>query len=162
MKNILIILICLFVSSCGVSKKTVKTETVIDRETTAVKQDSSKLTMSKEEVVNSIIEKLDLSRVTITLYNKPDSCSGTQSISAVIKQENNIKTTTTSIKNHSQNLSLKTGTKEEVKSDTHITQKITATQKKGGVPFRVYLYGAGLLILLIGAAWIVRKFKKII
>lgn len=161
MKNILIILMCLFISSCGVSKKAVKTETVIDRETTAVKQDSSKLTMSKEEVVNSIIEKLDLSRVTITLYNKPDS-SGTQSISAVIKQENNVKTTTTSIKNQSQNLSLKTGTKEEVKSDTHITQKITATQKKGGIPFRVYLYGAGLLILLLGAAWIVRKFKKII
>ena len=161
MKNILIILMCLFISSCGVSKKTVKTETVIDRETTAVKQDSSKLTMSKEAVVNSIIEKLDLSRVTITLYNKPDS-SGTQSISAVIKQENNIKTTTTSIKNQSQNLRLKTGTKEEVKSDTHITQQITATQKKGGVPFRVYLYGAFIMLLLIGAVWIARKFKKII
>lgn len=161
MKNILIILMCLFISSCGVSKKAVKTETVIDRETTAVKQDSSKLTMSKEEVVNSIIEKLDLSRVTITLYNKPDS-SGTQSISAVIKQENNIKTTTTSSNKQNENLSLKTGSKEVVKNRTHITQKITATQKKGGIPFRVYLYGAFIMLLLIGAVWIARKFKKII
>lgn len=90
-KNILtIIVIITLLGSCSIFRKVTKAEDIIEIDTTVV-IDTSKSSISSNNILVSIIEKNDLSKAVITEYYKPDS-NGKQGILRTIEIGNNIST----------------------------------------------------------------------
>lgn len=90
-KNILtLIVIFILLSSCSIFRKATKTEEVIDVDTT-IMIDTTKSSITSNNILISIIEKSDLSKAVITEYYKPDS-NGKQGIMRTIEIGNNIST----------------------------------------------------------------------
>lgn len=92
MKNLVIIITALLLYSCGTTKKMTQTEThsKVNIESSFV--DTSKRTSSWEIIMNSVINKIDLSKVRITTYYQETDSTGKQLIKEDIFINNNIKT----------------------------------------------------------------------
>ena len=138
MKNIIIIFLSLFLISCGVSKKVSKTDTHLDVKTEVQKNDSTQVQITREDLINSIVEKLDLSKTKITFYNPPDS-AGKQSINRTIETENNIKTTICEDEKSKQKTIIITGSKLVAKQQTNLDQQSKTVEKKNEIPYKLYL-----------------------
>lgn len=162
MKNSrLICLALLFLSSCGVTKKTIETETKLDITEIAIRKDSVEYKVSREEIFNAIIEKIDLSRAIITYYNPPDT-SGRQSINRTVEYNSNIKTTATINKADSTTIDFKKGTTEIVILEDKTKQLATMKEKKKvGLPFKVYLWCFVAFLLVGGIVFFLRRFRII-
>jgi hypothetical protein len=159
MKNIIIILLTFILLSCGVSKKATKTDTHLAVKTEIQKNDSSRVQITREDLINSIVEMMDLSTTKITFYNPPDS-TGKQTINAVMEKESKVKTTTTTSKKENENTAIKTGSNESSKQDTDLDQHQTTTEKKNKSPWKIYIFSiliSGILIFFV-FRWIRKKF----
>jgi hypothetical protein len=155
--NRVIIISLIVLSSCGVSKRAVKTEEKSQIVTESKKSDSTTLKLNKQDFLLSIIESVDLSKINITIYNPPDT-SGKQSIDYIVEQSNNTKSTTTSIELNNASGELVTGSEETTRQDAKIETTINDKTKRGGIPFKVYLWGVVSLVLLGGAVFILKRF----
>jgi hypothetical protein len=127
--------------------------------TEVVKKDSTFLSVSREDLIYSIIEKLDFTTTKITFYNPPDS-SGKQTVNVVIEKENKIKTTTTTSAEENENKVIKTGSNEASKQETSLDQHQTTTEQKNKTPLKIYLYIIAIsgVLLFFALRWIRKKF----
>lgn len=89
-KFLTLIVIIILISSCSIFRKVVKSEDII-RTTNSISIDTTKKAISSNEILTSLIEKIDLSKAVITEYTSPDS-NGKQSIIRTIEFNNNIST----------------------------------------------------------------------
>lgn len=158
-KYIILFLSILVIYSCGVTKKATKVETHLTAKTEIEKNDSAQSHSTREDLLNSIIEKIDKSTTKVTVYNPPDS-TGKQSVNRTIETTNDIKTTTNTVDKTKQNTVIKTGSKQVAKKQTNLDQQQTTSEKKNKTPLKVYIYAiliSGILVFFV-YRWIRKKF----
>lgn len=160
MKKIYVIFLIISLASCGVSKKITKTESQEVTKVEVSKIDSTVMNARSEDLLYSIIEKLDLSKAVITVYNPPDS-AGRQSVYSMVEVNNNVKTVATNVAKSNQETAVNNKSVEVAKTDSIINTKQATESIKSKLPFKVYFLIFSAITILVVITFILRKLKII-
>lgn len=159
MNRIVIIAIILFICSCGTTKKISHNEShsKVNIETSFL--DTSKRVASWEMIVNSVIKRIDLSKIRITTFYPEKDSSGEQLVKEVILIDNNITVTESKseeeskTENENNGVALKNTMSGE--NDISISNSI---EKKLSVKNKVLL--GAVIIIIVALTWLALKLRK--
>ncbi len=159
MRYFITILAIFLAVSCSTVKKI--TETSKTRSMQVTHQDSSATIIETGSILNSLITKIDSSRITIIDYSAPDS-SGHQAVIRETIIENNIKTTQKAVKkNSTKGVAVKivkdSTTFKSIEKTKISEQRKPQTLNKLLIQIAAYLILA--LIALFGSKWLKNKIK---
>lgn len=151
-------LILLFLlTSCGPSRRIVKTDSKTEIETTIKKIDTTKTEAAWQSVVDHVISQIDLSTIRIVTYYPTIDSSGKQAIQEDITIEKNI--VTNSAQNSKENavITEQKGIKEDTSQTIQNREIEKVTEKKIGLPVKYYLIG---FIVLAGIGYLAYQFIR--
>lgn len=161
MKKFILFIFLLSLFSCSTIKRA--TETTKKSDLQMSHRDSSASQINTGSILESIITRIDSSRITITDYSFPDT-AGRQSVIRITVVENNIKTTQKAIKKDSVKAIavqiVKDSTSQKSIEKTKITEQ-RKPQTVNKIIFQIVAYFILAIIAFIGIKWLKNKIKSI-
>lgn len=160
MKALIISIILIILAGCGPSKKILKTYITTTTQTETKKVDTSAVKASWEDVLNTVVNQIDLSKIRITTYYPTiDSATGKQPVKSDIVIDKNIKTDLKNEQKASGTEVKKAGISEDTKQNSQIREVIQVKEKKTGLPVKYYLIGIGILVgLFFVIKYIIKRY----
>lgn len=159
MKKFILFFFLLSIISCSTIKRA--TETTKETQLQMSHRDSSASAINSGSILESIITRIDSSRITITDYSLPDT-AGRQSIVRTTIIENAIKTTQKAVKKDS----VKAISVQIIKDSTNLKSlektKITEQRKPQTINkllIQIAAYLVLAIIALFGSNWLKNKIK---
>jgi uncharacterized membrane protein YdfJ with MMPL/SSD domain len=159
MKRLILILTTLILFACGPSKKKAEITTVITKDVEVERIDTKSINSVLDSQLKLFSQYSDNSKIKITFYSTELDSSGKQLIDKIVEQENDITTNTNSDVTTKENTNTQQNTIDKTKDKSIIDTQTKVKEKKSGFDYRFYIFGIGLILLLIYI--IIRKLKTI-
>jgi len=154
---LLIIMIALF-AGCGTSKRVLKTDVTTTSNTETKKVDTTVTTTGLEEILTTVANQVDMSKIQITTYYPlVDSVTGKQPIRSEIVIDKNVNIRSEVKQTASGTEVKKAGVSEEIKQNIQTREIEKISEKHTSLPMKYYVIG---FALLAGIGYLAYKFIR--